>query len=95
MAEIITKKCSSERVNLRKETVKLEDLKEYLAEEVKILERGGCAIIANWKDVDTVLDCFEDTEEFEIEQLSNTMFAVLPTLCLKKARKEFEELKTA
>lgn len=95
MAEIIVKKCSSERVNLRKETVDLKELKEYLAEEVKILEKGGCAIIANWKDVDTVLDCFEDTEEFEIEQLSNTMFAVLPTLCLKSARKEFEQLKTA
>lgn len=98
MAKIISRKYSSQRVNPRKETVnlnKLAETKEYLVEEIKTLEKGECAILTHWVDVDTVLDCFEDNEEFEFAKLSNGMFAVLPTLCVKSARKEFEELKTA
>ena len=68
---------------------------DYLAEEIKVLEKGEYSIVVSWEDAEIVLESFEDNEEFEIEELENGMFAILPTLCIKKARKEFDGLPKA
>ena len=98
MSKVVAKECSSQKVNFRKEEINLDNFtqeKEYLAEEIKELEKGGYSIVVDWNDVEAILESFEDNEEFEIEELENGMFAILPTLCLKKARKEFDKLPKA
>ena len=95
MSTVFSKKTSSQKINFKKEEIKLEQFtqeKEYLAEEIKVLEKGEYSIVVNWEDAETILDSFEDNEEFEFAELENGMFAILPTLCTKKARKEFDEL---
>ena len=98
MSKVVAKECSSQKVNFRKEEINLDNFtqeKEYLAEEIKVLEKGEYSIVVDWNDVEAILESFEDNEEFEIEELENGMFAILPTLCLKKARKEFDKLPKA
>ena len=98
MSKVVAKERSSQKVNFRREEIDLDKFtqeKEYLAEEIKELEKGGYSIVVDWKDVEAILESFEDNEEFEIEELENGMFAILPTLCLKKARKEFDKLPKA
>ena len=97
MAKVVAKTNSSNRINFRKETVdysKFTDDNYYLVEEFKALEKGEYALITSWEDVETILEGFEDNEEFEIEKLSNGIFAILPTYCIKSARKEFDKMKT-
>lgn len=96
MSTVVKKENSSDRINFRKDTVVYKDFPEedfYLIEEFKTLEKGGCALITRWEDVEKVLEGFEDNEDFEIAELSNRVFAVLPNLCVISARKEFDELK--
>lgn len=98
MATVVSKANSSERVNKRKESVvfsKFPEEKFYLTEEIKALEKGDYALVMNWEDVETVLESFEDNEDFELAELSNGIFAILPTLCIKSARKEFDEMPRA
>ena len=98
MAKVISKTNSSDRVNFRKDTVdysQFADDNYYLVEEFKALEKGKVALITSWDDVEIILEGFEDNEEFEIAELSNGIFAILPTYCLKSARKEFDEMPKA
>ena len=98
MSIIFAKKNSSQKINFRKKEINLNDFvgdKEYLAEEIKELEKGEYSIVTKWEDVEIILESFEDNEEFEIEELENGMFVILPTLCIKKARKEFDGMPKA
>ena len=98
MSTVFAKKNSSQKINFRKEEINLNDFvgdKEYLAEEIKELEKGEYSIATKWEDVEIILESFEDNEEFEIEELENGMFAILPTYCLKGARKKFDEMPRA
>lgn len=98
MAQVISKKNSSDRVNFRKDTVdysKFTDENYYLVEEFKALEKGDYALVTSWDDVEVILEGFEDNEEFEVEELSNGIFAILPTFCIKSARKEFDKMPKA
>ena len=97
MSVVVAKENSSKKINFKNENpilTKLAEEKEYLLEEIKELEKGKYSIVTNWEDVEIILECFDDNEDFEIEELNNGMFAILPTLCLKSARKEFDELKS-
>lgn len=97
MSIVVAKENSSKKINFKNENpilTKLAEEKEYLLEEIKELEKGKYSIVTNWEDVEIILECFDDNEDFEIEELNNGMFAILPTLCLKSARKEFDELKS-
>ena len=98
MSTVVAKENSSQKINFRKEEINLNnfvDDKEYLTEEIKELEKGEYSIVTKWEDVEIILESFEDNEEFEIEELENGMFAILPTLCIKKARKEFDMMPKA
>ena len=98
MAQVISKKNSSDRVNFRKDTIvysKFTDENYYLVEEFKALEKGDYALVTSWEDVEVILEGFEDNEEFEVEELSNGIFAILPTLCIPSARKEFDKMPKA
>lgn len=93
MATVVTKKNSSLKVNNRKDTVVFAKFPEedyYLIEEFKQLEKGNVALITCWEDVEKVLEGFEDNEDFEIAELTNGIYAVLPSLCVKSARKEYD-----
>ena len=95
MSTVAKRENSSDRLNFRKETVIYKNFPEedfYLIQEFKELEKGNVAFITCWEDVEKILEGFEDNEDFEIEELSNGIFGVLPTLCVKSARKEFDEL---
>ena len=97
MSIVVAKENSSKKINFKNGNpilTKLTKEKEYLLEEIKELEKGKYSIVTNWEDVEIILECFDDNEDFEIEELNNGMFAILPTLCLKSARKEFDELKS-
>lgn len=97
MSIVVAKENSSKKINFKNGNpilTKLTEEKEYLLEEIKELEKGKYSIVTNWEDVEIILECFDDNEDFEIEELNNGMFAILPTLCLKSARKEFDELKS-
>ena len=98
MAQAISKKNSSDRINFRKDTVvysNFTDENYYLVEEFKALEKGDYALVTSWDDVEVILEGFEDNEEFEVEELSNGIFAILPTFCTKSARKEFDKMPKA
>ena len=95
MSTVFSKENSSDRINFRKDTVVYSKFPEedfYLIQEFKELEKGNVAFITCWEDVEKILEGFEDNEEFEIAELSNGIFAVLPTLCIPSARKEFDEM---
>ena len=98
MSTVVAKKCSSQKVNFKKEEINLDNFtqeKEYLAEEIKVLEKGEYSIAVSWEDVEIILESFDDNEEYEIVELENRMFAILQTMCIKKARKELDELPKA
>lgn len=98
MAQVIAKQNSSDRINFRKNTVvysKFTDDNYYLVEEFKALEKGDYALVTSWEDVETILEGFEDNEDFEIAELTNGIFAILPNYCIKSARKEFDEMPKA
>ena len=98
MAQVITKKNSSDRINFRKDTVvysKFTDDNYYLVEEFKALEKGDYALVTSWEDVEIILEGFEDNEDFEIAKLINGIFAILPNYCIKGARKKFDEMPKA
>ena len=93
MSKVVSKKNSSDRINFRKDTIVYANFPDedfYLIEEFKQLEKGDVAFITCWEDVEKILEGFEDNEDFEIAELSNGIFAVLPTLCIPSARKEFD-----
>ena len=95
MAQVVTRGNSSNRLNLRKDSVVYANFPEedfYLIQEFKELEKGNVAFITCWEDVEKILEGFEDNEDFEIAELSNGIFAVLPNLCVKSARKEFDTM---
>lgn len=95
MSTVVSKKHSSTRLNFRKDSVNYNAFPEedyYLVEEFKALEKGELALVTNWEDVEKVLEGFEDNEEFEFAKLSNGVFAILPTFCIKSARKEFDNM---
>ena len=98
MAQVVARGNSSNRLNLRKDSVIYANFPEedfYLIQEFKELEKGNVAFITCWEDVEKILEGFEDNEDFEIAELSNGIFAVLPNLCVKSARKEFDEMPKA
>lgn len=98
MSTVAKKENSSDRLNFRKETVVYKNFPEedfYLIQEFKELEKGNVAFITCWEDVEKILEGFEDNEDFEIEELSNGIFGILPSLCVKSARKEFDKLPKA
>lgn len=98
MAQVISKENSSNKVNHRKDTVvfaKFPSEDYCLIEEFKQLEKGNMALVTSWDDVEKILEGFEDNEDFEIEELSNGIFAILPSLCVKSARKEFDGMPKA
>ena len=98
MAQAISKKNSSDRINFRKDTVvysNFTDENYYLVEEFKALEKGDYALVTSWDDVEVILEGFEDNREYEVQEVSSHSFAILPTLCLKGARKEFDKMPKA
>ena len=66
-----------------------------MVEEFKALEKGNYALVTSWDDVEVILEGFEDNEEFEVEELSNDIFAILPTFCVKSERKEYDKMPKA
>lgn len=98
MSKVVARGNSSNKVNHRKDTVvfaKFPSEDYYLIEEFKQLEKGNMALVTSWDDVEKILEGFEDNEDFEIEELSNGIFAILPSLCVKSARKEFDGMPKA
>lgn len=93
MSVVVKRENSSDRLNFRKKTVVYKDFPEedfYLIQEFKELEKGNVAFITCWEDVEKILEGFEDNEDFEIAELTNGIYAVLPSLCVKSARKEYD-----
>ena len=79
MSIVVAKENSSKKINFKNGNpilTKLTEEKEYLLEEIKELEKGKYPIVTNWEDVEIILECFDDNEDFEIEELNNGMFAI-------------------
>lgn len=51
---------------------------EFMIEEIKEIEHARHTILPNWDYVDFLLSCFDNTDNWHIDELSNGMFVVLP-----------------
>ena len=82
-------------LNERKENIELKNLDENTRANVEAVQQGEYTICCNWEEVEKLLDCFESNNEFDdwqIEGLSNGMFAVLPSNTTTQQRNKFKEL---
>lgn len=82
-------------LNTRKENIELKNLDENTRANVEAVQQGEYTICCNWEEVEKLLDCFESSNEFDdwqIEGLSNEMFAVLPSNTTTQQKNKFKEL---
>lgn len=82
-------------LNTRKENIELKNLDENTRASVEAVQQGEYTICCNWEEVEKLLDCFESSNEFDdwqIEGLSNDMFAVLPSNTTTQQKNKFKEL---
>lgn len=69
-----------------------ENVTEQMKSYIDNIKQGGYEIATKWEEVEQLLEIFPDNEGWEINQLSNGMFAILPTVSTRVSRKEYEQL---
>ena len=70
--------------------------RDIIIDSVSELKKNNYAILTNWEQVETVLDCFypEDTENWDFKEFKN-VFIVIPDNISGKIRKRLERLLNA
>lgn len=70
--------------------------RDIIIDSVTELKKNNYAILTNWEQVETVLDCFypEDTENWDFKEFKN-VFIVIPDNISGKIRKRLERLLNA
>lgn len=84
-------------LNPRKENIELKNLDDNTRANVEAVQQGEYTICCNWEEVENLLDCFESNNNFDnwqIEGLSNGMFAILPENTTTQQKNKFEKLIT-
>lgn len=82
-------------LNTRKENIVLANLDDSTRANVEAIQQGEYTICCNWDEVEKLLDCFESDNDFDnwqIEGLSNGMFAILPENTTTQQKNKFKEL---
>ena len=82
-------------LNARKENIELKNLNDNTRANVEAIQQGEYTICCNWEEVENLLDCFDSDNEFDnwqIEGLSNGMFAVLPENTTTQQQNKFKKL---
>ena len=82
-------------LNERKENVVLSKLDDNTRANVEAIQQGEYTICCNWVEVENLLNCFESNNEFDdwqIEGLSNGMFAILPNNTTTQQKNKFKKL---
>lgn len=79
-------------MNARKENIELKNLDDNTRANVEAIQQGEYTICCNWEEVEKLLECFDNNEDWIIEQLSNEMFAVLPTNTTTQQKNKFAKL---
>ena len=82
-------------LNERKESIVLSKLDENTRANVEAIQQGEYTICCNWDEVEKLLNCFESNNEFDdwqIEGLSNDMFAILPCNTTTQQKNKFKKL---
>lgn len=70
--------------------------RDIIIDSVTELKKNNYAILTDWEQVETVLDCFypEDTENWDFKEFKN-VFIVIPDNISGKIRKRLERLLNA
>ena len=82
-------------LNARKENIELKNLDDSTGANVEAIQQGEYTICCNWDEVENLLNCFESDNDFDnwqIEGLSNGMFAVLPENTTTQQKNKFKKL---
>lgn len=82
-------------LNPRKENIELKNLDDNTRASVEAIQQGEYTICCNWEEVENLLDCFDSDNDFDnwqIEGLSNGMFAILPENTTTQQKNKFEKL---
>ena len=81
-------------LNTRKENIVLANLDDSTRANVEAIQQGEYTICCNWDEVEKLLDCFDNNEEWTIEELTNGMFAILPENTTTQQKNKFKKLIT-
>lgn len=84
-------------LNARKENIELKNLDDNTRANVEAIQQGEYTICCTWEEVEKLLDCFNSDNEFndwQVEGLSNGMFAILPENTTTQQKNKFEKLIT-
>ena len=79
-------------LNARKENIELKNLDDNTRANVEAIQQGEYTICCNWDEVEKLLDCFDNNEDWTIEELTNGMFAILPENTTTQQKNKFKEL---
>ena len=79
-------------LNARKENIVLANLDDSTRANVEVIQQGEYTICCNWDEVEKLLDCFDNNEDWTIEELTNGMFAILPENTTTQQKNKFKEL---
>ena len=79
-------------LNTRKENIELKNLDDNTRANVEAIQQGEYTICCNWEEVEKLFECFENNEEWQIEGLTNGMFAILPSNTTTQQKNKFKEL---
>ena len=79
-------------LNARKENIVLASLDGGTRANVEAIQQGEYTICCNWDEVENLLNCFDNNEDWAIEELSNGMFAILPENTTTQQKNKFKEL---
>ena len=82
-------------LNARKENIELKNLDDNTRANVEAIQQGEYTICCDWDEVEKLLECFEsnnDFDDWQIEGLSNGMFAVLPSNTTTQQKNKFKAL---
>ena len=79
-------------LNARKENIELKNLDDNTRANVEAIQQGEYTICCNWEEVEKLLDCFDNNEDWAIEELTNGMFAILPENTTTQQKNKFKEL---
>ena len=64
------------------------DMDAIFIDDIVTVKYGGYVIGFEWDYVDRVLDCFEDTEDFDIREIDGAFF--VQGVCGKAQKRKFE-----
>ena len=79
-------------LNTRKENIVLANLDENTRANVEAIQQGEYTICCNWDEVEKLLECFDNNEDWQIEDLSNGMFAILPSNTTAQQKNKYKKL---